>query len=69
MTRQEALRAMTIWPAYAAFQESEMGSLTPGKYADFVVLDRDIMRIPEGDILGTQVMATYIAGKAVYERK
>lgn len=69
MTREEALRGMTIWPAYAAFQEDVMGSLTPGKYADFVVLDRDIMRVPEEDILGTQVVATYIAGKAVYERK
>ena len=39
---------MTIWPAYAAFQEKEMGSLTPGKYADFVVLDQDIMRVPAG---------------------
>jgi predicted amidohydrolase YtcJ len=43
MTRDEALKAMTIWPAYAAFQEKELGSLSPGKYADFVVLDRDIM--------------------------
>ena len=69
MSRQEALEGMTIWPAYAAFQEQIMGSLTPGKYADFVVLDRDIMTVPEEDILGTQVQATYIGGKAVYERK
>ncbi|HET7622246.1 MAG TPA: amidohydrolase family protein [Gemmatimonadaceae bacterium] len=69
MTRREALEGMTIWPAYAAFQEDIMGSLTPGKYADFVVLDRDIMTVPAEDILGTQVVATYIGGKAVYERK
>jgi predicted amidohydrolase YtcJ len=68
MTREEALRSMTIWPAYAAFQESIMGSLSPGKLADFVVLDRDIMTVPERDILGTNVTATYIAGKVVYER-
>jgi predicted amidohydrolase YtcJ len=68
MTRDEALKSMTIWPAYAGFQESMMGSLTPGKLADFVVLDRDIMTIPERDILGTTVVATYIGGKAVYER-
>jgi predicted amidohydrolase YtcJ len=68
MTREEALKAMTIWPAYAGFQESVMGSLTPGKLADFVVLDRDIMTVPERDILGTNVVATYIGGKAVYER-
>jgi predicted amidohydrolase YtcJ len=68
MTRDEALKSMTIWPAYAGFQESMMGSLTPGKLADFVVLDRDIMTVPERDILGTSVLATYIGGKAVYER-
>jgi predicted amidohydrolase YtcJ len=68
MTRDEALKSMTIWPAYAGFQESMMGSLTPGKLADFVVLDRDIMTVPERDILGTNVLATYIGGRAVYER-
>ena len=47
MTRDEALKSMTIWPAFAAFQEQTMGSLTPGKLADFVVLDRDIMVVPE----------------------
>ena len=69
MTRDEALRAMTIWPAYAAFQEKELGSLTPGKYADFVVLDRDIMRVPPAEILGTRVISTYLGGKSVYELK
>jgi len=68
MTRAEALASMTIWPAYAAFQEQIMGSITPGKLADFVILDRDIMTVPEQDILGTSVLATYIGGKAVYER-
>jgi len=68
MTRAEALESMTIWPAYAAFQEQLMGSITPGKLADFVILDRDIMTVPEKDILGTSVLATYIGGKAVYER-
>jgi predicted amidohydrolase YtcJ len=42
--------------------------LTPGKYADFVILDRDIMKVPDSDILGTRVLATYIAGRAVFER-
>jgi predicted amidohydrolase YtcJ len=69
MTRDEALKSMTIWPAYAAFQEASMGSLSAGKLADFVVLDRDIMTIPEQDILGTQVVATYIGGRAVYQRR
>ncbi|HEY3258513.1 MAG TPA: amidohydrolase [Gemmatimonadaceae bacterium] len=69
MTREEALRSMTIWPAYAAFQERELGSISPGKYADFVVLDRDIMRVPDAEILQTRVMSTYIGGKSVYEQK
>jgi predicted amidohydrolase YtcJ/DNA-binding transcriptional ArsR family regulator len=69
MTRDEALRSMTIWPAYAGFQEHLMGSITPGKYADFTVLDRDIMTVPDSDILGTSVVATYIGGKSVYARK
>lgn len=69
MTRDEALQSMTIWPAYAGFQESVLGSLTPGKYADFVVLDRDIMRIPDTEILATRVLSTWIGGKRVYEAK
>lgn len=69
MTREEALQSMTIWPAYAGFQESVLGSLTPGKYADFVVLDRDIMRVPDTEILGARVLSTWIGGKRVYEAK
>ncbi|MBA3671702.1 MAG: amidohydrolase [Gemmatimonadaceae bacterium] len=69
MSRDEALKSMTIWPAFAAFQESIMGSLTPGKLADFIVLDRDIMSVPERDILGTAVLATYVGGRAVYTRE
>jgi predicted amidohydrolase YtcJ len=69
MTREEALKSMTIWPAHAAFQEKELGTLTPGKYADFVILDRDIMRVAPESILGTRVVATYVSGRAVYERK
>jgi predicted amidohydrolase YtcJ len=68
MTRDEALKSMTIWPAYAGFQEKELGSLTPGKFADFVILDRDIMTVPDTEILGTLVLATYIGGRAVFER-
>ncbi len=69
MTRDEALKSMTIWPAYAAFQEAELGSLTPGKWADFVVLDQDIMRVPASLVLKTRVLSTWVAGKAVYEAK
>jgi predicted amidohydrolase YtcJ len=69
MTRDEALRSMTIWPAYAAFQERVLGSLTPGKYADFVVLDQDIMQVPAELILKTSVVATYVGGRPVYEHR
>ncbi|HEU5049556.1 MAG TPA: amidohydrolase family protein [Gemmatimonadales bacterium] len=67
MTREEALKSMTIWPAYASFMETDAGSLSPGKWADFVVLDRDIMTVAERDIVGTRVLATYLGGRAVYE--
>ena len=67
MTREEALRAMTIWAAYAGFQEKTMGSITPGKYADFVILDQDIMTVPVEDILKTKVISTWIGGKSVYD--
>ena len=69
MTREEALKSMTIWPAFAAFQEHELGSLTAGKYADFTVLDQDIMRAPVETILNTHVVSTWVGGKMVYESK
>ncbi len=69
MTRDEALKSMTIWPAFAAFQEHDLGSLTAGKYADFVVLDQDIMRAPVETILATHVLSTWVGGKMVYEAK
>ena len=69
MTREEALKSMTIWAAYAGFQEDVLGSLSPGKYADFVVLDRDIMRVPAEMIIGTRVLQTWVGGKVVYEAK
>lgn len=65
-TRQEALWSITLWPAYAAFMENESGSLTAGKYADFVVLDRDIMTSAPEDILRTRVLLTVLGGKPVY---
>lgn len=68
MTREEALKAMTLWPAYAGFQETILGSLSPGKYADFVVLDSDIMRVPAEQILRANVLSTWLGGKAVYRR-
>jgi predicted amidohydrolase YtcJ len=67
MSREDALRSMTIWPAYSGFQEQSMGSITPGKYADFVILDQDIMRVPSELVLQTKVLATYVGGRRVFE--
>lgn len=67
MTRDEALNSMTIWPAYASFQEQTVGSITPGKLADVVILSQDIMTIPVQDILKTAVEMTIVGGKVVYD--
>ena len=67
MTRAEALYHLTIWPAYAAFQEHLTGSITPGKLADVVVLSRDIMTLPPEEILQARVEMTIVNGRVVYE--
>lgn len=62
LTREQALKAMTIWAARASFGEMKRGSLEPGKDADFVVLDRDIMKVPEDSIAGAKVLETWVRG-------
>lgn len=69
LSREEALRGMTIWAAYANFEENEKGSIQPGKYADFTVLDRDIMKVNEKLLPDTNAVATFINGEMVYEKK
>lgn len=66
LTREQALKAMTIWAAYSNFEEKEKGSLEVGKLADFVVLDKDIMSIPIDEVLTTKVVQTFIGGELVY---
>jgi predicted amidohydrolase YtcJ len=66
MTREQALKAFTIWAAYAAFEEDLKGSITPNKLADFTVLSNDIMTVPEAQILSTQSLMTIIGGQIVY---
>jgi predicted amidohydrolase YtcJ len=68
VTRAEALRMFTRWPAFASFEEKERGSIEIGKVADFTVLSADIMEIPEPEILKTQCVLTVIGGKVVWER-
>lgn len=65
-TRLEALKGFTIDAAYAAFQEDEIGSLVPGKLADFVVLSKDVMTAPANEILDARVLATYLGGERVF---
>ncbi|MGB4205856.1 MAG: amidohydrolase [Bacteroidales bacterium] len=65
LSREEALRSMTIWAAKAAFEEKEKGSLEAGKLADFIMTDLDIMQIPEKDILKTRILSTWVGGKKV----
>jgi len=68
ITRQQAIRLYTINNAYLTFEEKEKGSLEPGKLADFIVLDRDLLACPVEEVPRTEVLATYLGGKAVYER-
>ena len=67
VTRDQALKMLTIWPAYAAFEESLRGSIEVGKLADLTVLSADIMNIPEMEILKTHCVMTVIGGEVVYE--
>lgn len=69
MTREEALRSFTIWPAYAQFEDTLKGSLEVGKLADFVVLDRDIMQCPESGIKDARAVMTVVGGRVEYESK
>lgn len=66
LTREQALRAMTLWAARANFGETTRGSLEIGKWADFVVLDRDLMQVPAADIPSARVLRTFIAGEPVF---
>ncbi|MBK6824105.1 MAG: amidohydrolase family protein [Saprospiraceae bacterium] len=65
MTRSEALKSYTLWNAYASFEESIKGSLEPGKKADFIVLDRNLLVCPDQEVPLTKVLSVYINGKKI----
>ena len=69
LTREEALRGMTIWAAKSNFEEKEKGSLEKGKLADFVILDKDLLTSDAPGVLNTSVIATYVGGEKVYQKK
>jgi hypothetical protein len=69
LSREEALRGMTIWAAKSNFEESEKGSLEVGKLADFVILDKDLMKANEAELLQIQVLKTFVGGEKVFEKK
>lgn len=65
LTREETLKSMTIWAAKAAFEEKEKGSIEPGKFADFIVLEKDIMEVPSEEIPYIQISKTFSSGKLI----
>ena len=69
LSRVEALKGMTTWAAKANFEEKEKGSIEPGKYADFVIMDKDIMKVKGNELPNIKVIKTYINGVKVYEKK
>lgn len=69
LTPEETLRGMTIWAAKANFEEKEKGSLEAGKFADFVIMQNDLMHANGQQILDNKVLKTYVNGQKVYERK
>ncbi|GAB3910251.1 amidohydrolase [Mucilaginibacter boryungensis] len=69
LSRVETLKGMTIWAAKANFEEKEKGSIEAGKFADFVIMDKDIMKINGAEIPKVKVLSTYVNGEKVYEKK
>ena len=69
MTREQALRSYTLDAAYGAFEEKFKGSIEVGKLADFAILSKDIMTVPDREILSAEVLKTILGGKVVFERK
>jgi len=68
LSREQALRGMTIWAAKGSFEEKEKGSIEPGKFADFVILDQDLMKTDAGRLFKVKVLKTYVNGENVYTR-
>lgn len=68
ITREDALKGMTIWAAKGSFEEKEKGSIEIGKFADFVILDKDIMKVAGKEIPSAKITRTYVNGELVYKQ-
>ena len=68
LSREQALRGMTIWAAKGSFEEKEKGSIEAGKFADFIILDQDIMKANPAELLKTLVLKTYVNGELVFKK-
>jgi len=68
LSREEAIRGMTIWAAKGNFEEKEKGSLEAGKFADFVILDQDLMKADAASLFKAKVLKTYLNGENVYSK-
>ncbi|MCF6171238.1 MAG: amidohydrolase [Bacteroidales bacterium] len=66
LSREDALRSITIWPAMGSFDEKNRGSIEAGKFADFVILDKDLLSVPADKLPTVRIMATYLSGKQVF---
>ena len=68
LSREETLKGMTIWAAYLNFEENEKGSIEKDKFADFIIIDRDIMKTEASETPKTKVLKTYLSGELVYSK-
>jgi len=68
VTREEALKMFTIWGSYAVFEEDIKGSIEVGKLADFTIFSKDIMKIPEEEIMSSEIVSTIVGGRVVYSK-
>ncbi len=69
LTREEALHSFTLAAAYAAHQEERLGSLEPGKWADFIILDRNYFEVPASEIDDIVVLETWVSGERVFRKE
>ena len=67
LSREQTLKGMTLWAARAGFEEEMKGSIEAGKFADFVILDRDIMTVDLAEVLDAKIEGTFVNGEQVYQ--